>query len=639
MRALLTAALLAFAGSVFGQGFPPIGQPGAGGGSGSANVVVGQTLYVSTNGNNSTAVRNNLAKPWATVSTAVTNMLPGDKVVIGPGKFFENGSIFYVTNGCSIEGAGIGVTTIVCTNGTLPVLSYKSMAKGITWIVGAGGGAQGLWVNDQTGQPTDVILEDIEVIATNQPGIYCLTTTASNRIDMLHCRIVAQECIHIENGGGPTYLTNKLFVYNSQLVVTQANLAGTSAYAAAVHLHSQQWLMADLIGNDIFFGPGTNITTTIDPGMLNKIEGGLDVSMTNSLINFVGNTIWEASTNSNYYNIVTNGNYLAAKGACFNSWGSIDAAISTGTSTYAVPQIVSPGGYTGGPVSVTNAPSQVTLGTSTNKVYSQSGSNDISIASSLTTPDITATNSHVYARDLLVSNNLVVSGTIAATAIPFTNAVLGTGSSANTNIWSIVPSGLWGTNAVGTIQNQSDSTLWSNRMTGSELIVSNGVINRVGYDAVAGAFDWYDNASNRVYSLIPANPSLGVSYRLIASNMLWVGSAAYFSNNIYFTTNPFTSGNSVDCRQPYNYIVSASAVTLGGFLNLTNGVSNQGTLVLSNSSASSWTLTLPGGFKEFGGGTEAAYGTLQVTNGKMAILKWDVCPGWYSNFTYQPQKN
>lgn len=80
-------------------------------GGGAAIVGLGGTCYVSTAGNDGTAVRGNMALPFLTVQAALNAALSGDTVYIGPGTFTENISI-PTLDVLSIIGSGIGSTVL-----------------------------------------------------------------------------------------------------------------------------------------------------------------------------------------------------------------------------------------------------------------------------------------------------------------------------------------------------------------------------------------------------------------------------------------------------------------------------------------------------------------------------------------------
>lgn len=74
------------------------------------SVNIGATLYVDkTNGNNGTALRGRLDKPFLTIFAAIAAASPGDVLLIGPGKFDES---VVLPTGVSVYGSGIDVTTI-----------------------------------------------------------------------------------------------------------------------------------------------------------------------------------------------------------------------------------------------------------------------------------------------------------------------------------------------------------------------------------------------------------------------------------------------------------------------------------------------------------------------------------------------
>jgi hypothetical protein len=95
--------------------------------SGGGSLLVGRTLYVdAVNGNDSTATRGSASLPWLTVIEALKFMQAGDTMNIGPGTFQVSSTnadagagtvgAFKVPRNTRIQGAGIDVTTLWCTN-------------------------------------------------------------------------------------------------------------------------------------------------------------------------------------------------------------------------------------------------------------------------------------------------------------------------------------------------------------------------------------------------------------------------------------------------------------------------------------------------------------------------------------------
>jgi len=62
----------------------------------------GRTLYVATNGNNATALVNDITHPWADPYAASTNALRGDAIIIGRGWYNVSNTIVAPTNGAII---------------------------------------------------------------------------------------------------------------------------------------------------------------------------------------------------------------------------------------------------------------------------------------------------------------------------------------------------------------------------------------------------------------------------------------------------------------------------------------------------------------------------------------------------------
>lgn len=83
-------------------------------------------VYVSTNGNDATALKGVATKPFATITNAVKVMADGDLMLVGPGKYQGN---ITLSNRFALRGYGVGVTTITnnpLASGSVPVVTLTT---------------------------------------------------------------------------------------------------------------------------------------------------------------------------------------------------------------------------------------------------------------------------------------------------------------------------------------------------------------------------------------------------------------------------------------------------------------------------------------------------------------------------------
>ena len=106
-----------------------------------------ETLFVATNGNDTTAVRGKFDKPWRTVYAANTNATPGDVIKIGVGVFYMHGTrdlipdnispqyspAMWIKTNITLAGSGRGNTILrYQTNGAPSVDSVFVVSDGVT---------------------------------------------------------------------------------------------------------------------------------------------------------------------------------------------------------------------------------------------------------------------------------------------------------------------------------------------------------------------------------------------------------------------------------------------------------------------------------------------------------------------------
>jgi len=155
-----------FSGSFEGDGFGLTDVP----------VTVTNTLWVSPAGNDSTAIKGNLQRPWLSVSASVAAASSGDSVIMEPGTYIEspftvgtgvtlkslgglksatvsasNNSANFITQGVSTRLEGF---TLVCPSGSFAGIFYDNVGTGIVHDVTLKG--QGNSIGFQISQSTDV---------------------------------------------------------------------------------------------------------------------------------------------------------------------------------------------------------------------------------------------------------------------------------------------------------------------------------------------------------------------------------------------------------------------------------------------------------------------------------------------------
>src|SRR4051812_30778451 len=88
------------------------------------------TLYVSTNGNDSAAWYGNTNRAWASIKTAISYAHVGDKIIVGPGTYVgDGGSTVTLPVQCKLIGAGTNSTisdiTSIVLNGSNEVVGIS----------------------------------------------------------------------------------------------------------------------------------------------------------------------------------------------------------------------------------------------------------------------------------------------------------------------------------------------------------------------------------------------------------------------------------------------------------------------------------------------------------------------------------
>lgn len=91
-------------------------------------------LYVSTAGNDSTAVLNDMAKPWLTLTAALAALGTGQTIWLGPGTFDAGSTPFSIGNvdGVTIRGAGMEATKLTSSSAaSVPTLTIPNTVTAV----------------------------------------------------------------------------------------------------------------------------------------------------------------------------------------------------------------------------------------------------------------------------------------------------------------------------------------------------------------------------------------------------------------------------------------------------------------------------------------------------------------------------
>lgn len=93
----------------------------------------GNVLYVSTNGNDLLARRGIVSAPWRNVDAAISNSVPGDKIVVGSGNFTNSlaSPTIFLPDRVDIFGTGTN-STKVYASGLMRMYGHSELS-GFTW--------------------------------------------------------------------------------------------------------------------------------------------------------------------------------------------------------------------------------------------------------------------------------------------------------------------------------------------------------------------------------------------------------------------------------------------------------------------------------------------------------------------------
>ena len=193
-----------FSGSFEGDGFGLTDVP----------VTVTNTLWVSTTGNNSTAQKGNVQRPWLSISASTAAASSGDSVIVEPGTYIE--SPFTISDGITLKSLGslksatisasnnsatfitqeantrLEGFTVVCPSGSFPGIFYDSVGGGTIYDVTfkGQGNSIGFQISQSTAAISKVIFNEFRYGGGN-----------FDKLAYVQGGILATDGVHIPGGG------------------------------------------------------------------------------------------------------------------------------------------------------------------------------------------------------------------------------------------------------------------------------------------------------------------------------------------------------------------------------------------------------------------------------------------------------
>lgn len=629
------------------------------------------TLYVTTNGNDSYAIRGRSDLPFATVGAASLKSKPYDQILLGPGTFNEP-TLVTISNNVSLRGGGKTVSHLTLSQG-----GPTNNPAGDALILSGNASMYDLHII-MTQAWSWVDCGDVVINDTNKIGNCWLQGNSDifylQQVDNAHQPGVIVENCDLESGwdfvlfNSQSLNTNGVFIAIKNCTLTESfsrfpypwlyttqsrgiNLGlGTTTGYFVYQNDLISWLSP--FGTNVSFISGTGVSN-----LISTVSGvTFDYKGTNLVVqNFPALRAFLSGTNGNT-------GFVSHNAMLSNSVSYVDENFNSLVSqtTYASQ------GFTGNSLTLTNAPAQITFGSTTNKIYSSSGSNDIKLASSANAADLDLSNQvfKVNVPTWFQSNYL--SGGVAGTNqfywssstfygtnldILFTNrsgaslrwndnGLSGTNltSTANfiysdyfqTNFFVVSKFGIMHTNSQGFIIGCNDGMIWSNRLTGGFVYVTNNTL-QVGGLLSAGTLNGTNGVNVAARNSIDGNNGHLLSY-------------AYLTNQTYTTTNAGTTSAGVsifvlDMTQPDITIVSPTNVNITGYKFITNSVKQEVDVEIKNTSATNYLVTWVAGTQIFGDFGDVLTSSCVVTNGKSALAHIKLKGLFSTNVTFQPMKN
>ncbi len=137
------------------------------------------TLYVTTGGNDATALIGRMDLPWASVNTALSNAVSGNVVVIGSGAFTNLVSNMPVPAGVSLFGSGRGNTFLYFTNtsGFVATAGWIELSNNTTVVnLTIGGVPDGTWHQYVPvvieANATNILFQNVEINGQSDVGVW-----------------------------------------------------------------------------------------------------------------------------------------------------------------------------------------------------------------------------------------------------------------------------------------------------------------------------------------------------------------------------------------------------------------------------------------------------------------------------------
>ena len=295
-----------FSGSFEGDGFGLTDVP----------VTVTNTLWVSTTGNNSTAQKGNVQRPWLSISASTAAASSGDSVIVEPGTYIE--SPFTISDGITLKSLGslksatisasnnsatfitqeantrLEGFTVVCPSGSFPGIFYDSVGGGTIYDVTfkGQGNSIGFQISQSTAAISKVIFNEFrygggnfDKLAYVQGGILAtdgVHVPGGGSIDKIF-HTTAGRLQAINTNAGNPLVSSSFYNEGGTNIILGTNLFNVQE---AFHLASQDYVIQ---GMNVYIDDNVDKHITIDAG----------ISGSDSIFNLVSSHMQAAKITAN----------------------------------------------------------------------------------------------------------------------------------------------------------------------------------------------------------------------------------------------------------------------------------------------------------------------------------------------------
>ena len=254
---------------------------------------ISKTLFVRTTGDNSTAQKTNIARPWASISESCINATSGDLIYIEPGTYIEDP--FTVPSGVTLKSLGglksviisasnnsatfitqeensrLEGFTLVCPSGAFPGISYDNVGTGTIYDVTLKGQGNSIGFQiDETSATSKVIYNEIrygggdfDKLLYIKGGILAcdgIHVPGGGNIDKVY-HMEAGRLQAINTNAGNPNVSSSFYIEGGTSVILGTNLFNVQE---AFHLASQDYTIQ---GMNVYIDDNVDKHITVDAGI------------------------------------------------------------------------------------------------------------------------------------------------------------------------------------------------------------------------------------------------------------------------------------------------------------------------------------------------------------------------------------